>query len=326
MIRADARPPGQDGAVVLMALLGVVLVVGIVLTLWWGGTPYQPWEPDLGADAERSDLLRTAVLRYLRGLAIGLVGGFWAGALVTGPAVRLVMRLLAVTAGDNAQGRITEADEVVGSINLDGTIGLWIFGGVLPGLLSGGIYMLLRRWLPTGHLGGIAFGGLHLLVAATRLDPLRPENPDFDIVGPGWLSVTTFVLATFLHGMAVAAIANRYSRDIAIESRSREALTRTIVPLVLPALLFVLAAVLVIPVVVGLLVAVVASQIAPVMRVMRSRGMLLAGRVALAVLALALLPSALSDLRHVVDRDLASHADPRGRVEAMGRLGVPNRS
>ncbi len=93
------------------------------------------------------------MLRYLRGVAISLVAGFWAGLLVTGPAIRLIMRLLAVTAGDDAQGRITEADEVVGSINLDGTIGLIFFGGVLPGLLSGAIYVVCRRLLPTGRLG-----------------------------------------------------------------------------------------------------------------------------------------------------------------------------
>lgn len=62
------------------------------------------------------------------------------------------MRLLAATAGDDAQGRITEADEVVGSINLDGTIGLYVFGGILPGLLSGAIYVVFRRWLPRSHL------------------------------------------------------------------------------------------------------------------------------------------------------------------------------
>ena len=59
------------------------------------------------------------------GAAVGLTGGFWTGLLVTGPAVRLAMRLLAVTGGDDAQGRITEAEEVVGSVSLDGTIPAW---------------------------------------------------------------------------------------------------------------------------------------------------------------------------------------------------------
>ena len=37
------------------------------------------------------------------------------------------MRLLAVTAGDAAQGRITEADQLVGAISVDGTMGFVIF-------------------------------------------------------------------------------------------------------------------------------------------------------------------------------------------------------
>ena len=35
----------HTGAVILMILLGLALVVGIVLTLWWGGARYRPWEP-----------------------------------------------------------------------------------------------------------------------------------------------------------------------------------------------------------------------------------------------------------------------------------------
>ena len=172
----------------------------------WGGIAYRLWEPESDDRSDRAETdntpasVRITVLRYMRGVAVALVGGFWAGALVTGPAVRLIMRLLAVTAGDDAQGRITEADEVVGRIELDGTIGLYVFGGVLPGLLSGAIYVVIRRWLPAGRIGGVVFGSLHLVVAATRIDPLRPDNPDFDLVGPGWLSVTTFGLTCVVHG------------------------------------------------------------------------------------------------------------------------------
>ncbi|MGH9285649.1 MAG: hypothetical protein ACRD0M_08230, partial [Acidimicrobiales bacterium] len=67
-------------------------------------------------------LLPTIALRYARGLAIGLGAGFWAGLLMTGPAVRLIMRLLAATAGAEAQGALTEAEEVVGDISLGGLL------------------------------------------------------------------------------------------------------------------------------------------------------------------------------------------------------------
>jgi hypothetical protein len=124
------------------------------------------------------------------------------------------MRLLAATAGPSAQGRLTEAEEIVGLITTDGTFGFIVFTGLFFGLPSGALYMLLRRWLPGGRLAGPAFGLLLLVVAAPYLDPLRPENPDFDIVGPGWLAVVVFSAMALLHGMVVAALAARYSERL----------------------------------------------------------------------------------------------------------------
>jgi hypothetical protein len=297
---------------ILMTVSGFVLLVGVTLTLWWGGTSYETWEPQLGDAASRraqwsrhddGPSVRTSVLRYLRGVVIALVGGFWAGALVTGPAVRLIMRLLAVTAGDDAQGRFTEADEVVGSINLDGTIALIIFAGILPGLLSGAIYVVCRRWLPSGRLGGVVFGALHLVVAATRIDPLRPGNPDFDLVGPGWLAVATFGLASIFHGMAVVAIANRYTHSFPPTATSRAARVRAVLPVVFPTLLLIPFFFLLLPVVAGLAIAIAVSRSGPIMRCARSRGALLAGRVVVGLVVVALLPGAVIDLRDVIVRD-----------------------
>jgi hypothetical protein len=303
---------------ILMTVTGLVLLVGIALTLWWGGTGYKTWEPALDVDAERTSRspaedrgpsVRTTVLRYLRGVGIALVGGFWAGALVTGPFVRLIMRLLAVTAGDDAQGRLTEADEVVGSIDIDGTIGLVIFGGILPGLLSGAIYVVFRRWMPRGQLGGVVFGALHLVVAATRVDPLRPDNPDFDLLGPGWLAVAAFGLASVFHGMAVVAIANRYSHNIPPAASAR---TRAVVPLILPALLLIPAFVLLVNIAVGFVITIAGSRIEPVVRFVRSRGALVGGRIAVVLLAVALLPGTITDVHDVIVRDDDTAGSPSG--------------
>ena len=112
------------------------------------------------------------------------------------------MRLLAVTAGDAAQGRLTEAEEVVGQITLDGTIGFVIFNGVFGGVLFGALYLILRRFLPDGVTGGVVYGLGLLLVFGAILDPLRSKNPDFDIVGPGWLAVIVFTLLAASFGVA----------------------------------------------------------------------------------------------------------------------------
>jgi hypothetical protein len=94
------------------------------------------------------------------------------------------MRLLAATASEAAQSRVTEADEVVGRVSTGGTIGFIVFTALFFGMSSGVVYLMLRRWLPRGRLGGLTYGALLLVVAATRIDPLRAGNPDFDIVGP----------------------------------------------------------------------------------------------------------------------------------------------
>ena len=307
--------------VVLMAVLGFLLLLGAILAVWWGGTAYRTWEPRTVGAAELGDTgqvedphptLKAAGLRYLRGVAVALVGGFWAGALVTGPAMRLIMRLLAATAGDDAQGRITEAEEVVGEISIDGTIGLYLFGGILPGLLSGAIYVVLRRWLPKGRLGGVTFGVLHVVIAATRVDPLRPENPDFDIVGPGWLSVATFTLAAILHGMAVVAIANRYSNAFPPGTGGRVQRIRAILPLVLPVLLLIPGAFLLVFITAGLVIAVAGSQITPLARALRARVALVAGRVALTAATLVLLPSTVIDVHDVIVRETPAPSSDQG--------------
>jgi hypothetical protein len=293
-----------------MAVVGGVFVVGVALTWLWSSIGYRTWEPagsrdgvdgrpPGGADAPSAG---SAAQRYLRGVAVALVGGFWAGALVTGPAVRLIMRLLAVTAGADAQGRLTEADEVVGTVDVSGTVALWLFGGVLPGMLSGLAYVVCRRLLPPGVLGGVVFGAFHLVVGATRVDPLRPQNPDFDLLGPGWLSVLTFGLACLLHGMAVVAIANRYSNAFPPEVSSRPGWVRALLPLALPTVLVLIVVPFLVSILLGLFVTVVASRSAALVRAARGRTAVLAGRLAALVLVLALLPGTIRDLRDVVDR------------------------
>jgi hypothetical protein len=124
------------------------------------------------------------------------------------------MRLLAVTAGADAQGQITEAEQIVGRITVDGTIGFVVFTGLFFGPVSAAAYLLLRRWLPAGRAGGLAYGALLLVVAGTRLEPLRRGNPDFDLVGPSWVSVAAFAALVVFHGMLVAALAGRLSRAV----------------------------------------------------------------------------------------------------------------
>jgi hypothetical protein len=162
---------------------------------------------------------RPLVLRLLRTGTVGMLGGMMAGALVGGFGGRLMMRILAATSGDGAQGLLTSADERVGKISTGGTLGVLIFVGIFGGVVGGMLYVLLRRWLPRpAWLGGLALGFL-LLVVFARLDPLSPDNRDFAILHPTWFAVVLVAVLFPLFGLTVAALVERldrgYSRHLA---------------------------------------------------------------------------------------------------------------
>ena len=263
---------------------GVLLALGLVAVIRWGGLDVEPPGPEV-----------PATKRYLWSVSVALVGGLTAGLLVAGAGGRLAMRLLAATAGDGAQGRITEAEETVGRITVGGTIGFVLFVGIFVGLLSGGLYVLLRRWLPRGRWGGLSFGVLLLVVLATRFEPLRENNRDFDVVGPGWLALLVFGALAVVHGMTVAAVTARYASNQPVLDRERRALLRhaplaLLLPLALPALV----------VLAGFVVFFTAeARVGPWLR---SPQALRAGRGALAGLALVSLPGFVGAVADIAGR------------------------
>lgn len=207
------------------------------------------------------------------------------------------MRLLAATAGDAAQGRETEAEEIVGHITAGGTISFVLFTALFFGAASGAIYLIVRRWLPAGRLGGLSFGALLLVLAATRIDPLRADNPDFELVGPGWAALVVFGAVVIVHGMLVAAIAGRYSRVLPLPSRH----VRAMVPYAALLLLLPLFPVFVFLVAVGALVVLV-SRLRPLVDFLRSGRALLTGRVVLAVAGLVALPGFVAAVADIAGR------------------------
>ncbi|MEP6666260.1 MAG: hypothetical protein ABJA81_07430, partial [Nocardioidaceae bacterium] len=80
----------------------------------------------------------------LRTLAAGVFGGALCGVFVVGVLGRLAMRLLAVTSSDQVQGAVTDDDEIVGVISLEGTLSLGVFG-ILAGATGGLVYLWVRR-------------------------------------------------------------------------------------------------------------------------------------------------------------------------------------
>lgn len=294
------RPPAPDWGsrdgdpLALMSICGLLVLAGLVALVRWGGREVEPSAADEPTQRPSAGLVAR---RYLRYLTLAVVAGVGAGVLITGAGGRLAMRLLAATSGEAAQGRVTEAEEIVGRISTSGTVSFILGEALFIGLPSGLIYLLIRRWLPAGRLGGVAYGVLLLVVAGTTIEPLRADNPDFDIVGPGWLAVIAFGAVVVAHGMLVAALAGRYSTVLPLLSRDRRSLVAhapllALVPVAPVAAVFAVAG----AVTVGV------SRLQRVVTLLRSHGLRIAGRVALVAVSLVALPGCVSTLIDIAGR------------------------
>ena len=195
---------------------GVLFVVALGVIVRWSGMDLQPPTRADGSDAG-SHHTKSVVARPVWYGWLVVVAGLIAGVLGAGAGGRLIMRLLAVTSPPSADGRTTEAEEVVGQITVGGTLALFTFGGAFTGVLVAALYVLLYRWLPSGGLRGMTFGAFILVTFGWWLEPLRGSNPDFDIVGPGWLTVVALSALALVEGMLVAAVVGRLSRAVPMQ-------------------------------------------------------------------------------------------------------------
>lgn len=272
-----------------MVICGVLLLAGVAAGAQWGDRPFvtPAGEPGLSAIE--------AARRFVWYASIALVVGIGAGVTVIGCGGRLAMRLLAATSGDAAQGRITEADEIVGKITAGGTIGFVIFVGILGGVSTAVLYLVVRRFLPAGWLGGIVFGLGLLVVFGTTIDPLRDQNPDFDLVGPGWLAVVVFIVLAVALGVTVAGLAARLSTWLPLPSANRRVLLRYAVPAALAAFAY---AVTVVILILGLAVVAV-TRWRSLVSATRSHRAVVVGRVVAITIAAASLPNAVISVAHI---------------------------
>src|SRR6266542_2828624 len=135
----------------VILVCAALVLAGLAAVVGWGSLPVEPPPAPArpAADPTEPPPASLVVRRYLWYLAVAVASGAAAGILAAGAGGRLVMRLLAVTAGADAQGRITEAEEIVGRITVDGTLGFVVFTGLFFGTVSAAGYLLLRRWSPS---------------------------------------------------------------------------------------------------------------------------------------------------------------------------------
>ncbi len=157
-------------------------------------------------DVRAGGVLRLAQLVAVQGLA-----GVVAGIVVGGLGGRLAMRLSALAAGPDMVGWITDNGNRIGTISVDGTIELVIFGGVLFGAFAAVLLVILRPWLDwAGRWRGQVAGAALLGIGGGAV--VTASNRDFEALDPSVLNVVMFAAIVFLYGWFAVALADRWLR------------------------------------------------------------------------------------------------------------------
>lgn len=144
-----------------------------------------------------AELIRHVAIIGIVGVALGLIVGGIGG--------RVLMRIAAVVAPDQATGLLTENGNAIGDITAGGTIELLVFVGILFGGVGAVAYVISERWLGwTGPLRPLAFGALLLAVASPIA--LDPDNADFLLVRNQELVVGMFMALFLLYGIPLSPL------------------------------------------------------------------------------------------------------------------------
>ncbi len=138
-------------------------------------------------------------------IAAGTLAGAVAGAIAGGIGGRLAMRVVGIMATDREQGALTDAEESVGQITLDGTLALIVFGGIASGILGGLIYAAMRRWFAdAGAWRGLVFGAF--LLGCLGWGVIEGDNFDFAAFGSVTVNVAMFSAIFLLFGVLLAPV------------------------------------------------------------------------------------------------------------------------
>jgi hypothetical protein len=149
--------------------------------------------------------LRLRLGSILHRVASAALAGGLAGGISGGLGGRLAMRVTALMATEREQGILTEAEETVGQITLDGTLGLVVFGGILVGVLGGLIHAATSRWFAdAGPWRGLAFGAF--LLGALGWAVIEGDNFDFTTLGSVTVNVAMFAAIYLLFGVIIAPL------------------------------------------------------------------------------------------------------------------------
>ncbi len=149
----------------------------------------------------------------MRATSVGVLSGLAAGAIVAGVGSRVIMKVVAVTAGPEARGMLTDNRNLVGDFTTD-SLALFVVGAFL-GTFGGLLYAASRVWLPRAARGrGLLFGVLLLGAFGTAI--LEPDNVDFRRFGNPQVNVALFATLFLLFGILIAPLADGIERYVMV--------------------------------------------------------------------------------------------------------------
>ena len=148
----------------------------------------------------------------LRQWAIAAGCGAIAGLLCIGLGIRLAMRVSGMLTPPEARNVLTDADQVVGQITVDGSLALILFG--LPAGVAGGLYyMAVRAWIPgRGVPHRLLAGVVALLLYGTLL--FEADNFDFATFGPLWVNLPMYASLFFVFTLLLGALVDVFDRRL----------------------------------------------------------------------------------------------------------------
>jgi hypothetical protein len=138
-------------------------------------------------------------------VAVGLVAGSLAGAVVGGIGGRLAMLVLRLATPDLPVGLISDDGFEIGSFNLRESLGLYA-GMAALGAGFGLLYAAVRGLLP--RRGRIVLFGL-FGAAVGGASFVHTDGVDFTLLEPRWFAVASFVALPGLAAAAIAALVER---------------------------------------------------------------------------------------------------------------------
>jgi hypothetical protein len=155
----------------------------------------------------------------LRDIARGGVAGAVAGVVVGGLGGRLVMTIAALLS-PGATGLRTENGELVGVFTVQGTLALFLFGGMFAGFLAGVVWVVVSPWIPwSGPRRWLL--AMPLAVALGGFFLVQSTNRDFQILDSVGPIVVMLLVLVALIGAATAWLDERLERWLPRPGRRR---------------------------------------------------------------------------------------------------------